>query len=78
MVTQTRAKQGYNTPISSWLYGSLGDFILQSIFASSLCEVLRPEIVTQLLEEHRAFRRDNSFKLFGLFVLSQNDLSDWN
>lgn len=72
-----RKKEGYSSPIALWLHGRLGDSVVSSICESTLSEVLNPESVQQLLTQHRRFHADNSYRIFGLFVLSQTKIKKW-
>jgi asparagine synthase (glutamine-hydrolysing) len=66
----TRRKQGFSTPVSSWLRSSFG-VLLESRLRSDLfrSDVLHREAVEALLAEHRDHRASNHTKLWNLLCL---------
>ncbi len=68
-----RRKRGLSVPVSGWINGQLRDevddlFDPQRLRTQGL---LQPELLTQLLKEHRAGRADHGRKLWPLFMLQR-------
>jgi len=67
--TLDRRKQGFVSPVSHWLAGSLQE-LARDVFASqTFTELFRPETVEQLYADHLARRADHGQRLFNLLML---------
>ena len=69
----TRAKRGFEVPISAWLRGPLKPLLLDWLAPETIRSqgFLQPQAVTRLVETHLAEVRDNGRKLWTLMVLSR-------
>lgn len=66
-----RRKQGLTVPLAAWLRGPLRDWAVERLDPSRLQRLgLRPEVPTQLLEEHGRREADHTRALWALIVLS--------
>ena len=67
----TRPKMGFGVPLDRWFRGPLKDE-LRSVLLDPVAlnrGLFRPEVVTQMIDEHAGHRRDHAYKLWGLLVL---------
>lgn len=65
----TRPKRGFNAPVAHWLDPAGG--LLDAVGVVNLAGPwFRPEMVAALVDDHRARRADNSFKLLTLVSLA--------
>jgi asparagine synthase (glutamine-hydrolysing) len=64
-----RRKRGFNAPVSHWLNGAGEDAARAWTASAALLEWVDRPAVDRLWAEHRARRRDNGFRLFGLACL---------
>ncbi len=64
-------KQGFVPPMGTWLNGSLRELLLEATEPGRLRQrgIVRPEVVQEMISEHRAGRRDRTWHLWGLVVL---------
>lgn len=67
-----RPKQGFGTPLSSWLRGPLGSELETRLARSRINELgaLRPSGVSKLLALHRSGRAERSFQLWNILNLA--------
>jgi asparagine synthase (glutamine-hydrolysing) len=67
-----RPKWGFGVPLADWFRGSLREFLWDHVTAAPFLErdLVSPEFLRVLLEEHDSGRRDNSHWLWSLLVLS--------
>jgi len=65
-----RPKKGFGVPLGFWIRGELRDLFQTTLAPSRLNAqgILRPSLVTRLLEEHLSGQRDHRKKLWNLFV----------
>jgi len=67
----SRKKQGFRTPASKWLRGSLGDHVYDTI---SSCENISifvdKNVITRLFDEHKSDVKDHSSRILTLYTLS--------
>lgn len=63
-----REKLGFPTPIRVWLKGKLGEVVRQTIQESKVSEYINKEYVLKLLQDHQNNRRDNSRKIWTIFI----------
>src|SRR2546426_673411 len=63
-----RVKRGLTVPLAAWLAGPLLPFV-RATLARLDAQVIRPEAVRALLDEHVERRRDNRRELWALIVL---------
>jgi len=65
-------KRGFSIPAAAWLRGELEPFARETLSAQTLRRqgYFRPEVVTQLLEDHLARRADLSRQLWGLLAFT--------
>lgn len=61
-----RRKQGFGVPLHNWFRGGLGDE-LQAMLELDTGPVV-PGQVRNMLEQHRAMTRDNSYRLWSIYV----------
>ncbi len=61
-------KRGFSIPAAAWLRGELEPFARETLAPATLRRqgFLDPDVVTRVLDEHVAGRRDNSRQLWGL------------
>lgn len=64
-----RRKEGFNAPVSAWLAGPLRDLAKEATSVRVLGDLLRPEPIARLWDEHLARHADHGLKLFGLTCL---------
>jgi asparagine synthase (glutamine-hydrolysing) len=64
--TLSRAKRGFNAPVSHWLFSSLRPVCEAMLRESWLFDYVEPAYVRRLIDDHTGRRADNSFKLFAL------------
>ena len=57
--------------MGTWLNGSLRELLLEATEPGRLRQrgIVRPEVVQEMISEHRAGRRDRTWHLWGLVVL---------
>ncbi|MFQ5877539.1 MAG: asparagine synthase (glutamine-hydrolyzing) [Acidobacteriota bacterium] len=69
--TLSRAKRGFNIPIARFMHGSLGPLLRRALDPARVTRagILRPAVVSGLLEEHMGRRRDNGRLLWTLLML---------
>jgi asparagine synthase (glutamine-hydrolysing) len=65
----TRSKRGFNAPVSRWFNGPLEDLAREATSDRVLGQWFDAAAIRRLWDDHRARRRDNGFKLFGLTCL---------
>jgi asparagine synthase (glutamine-hydrolysing) len=67
----TRPKKGFGIPVAEWLKGPLRDMMCDLLAPQRLkaAGLLRPEVVSRLVEEHLRGRRDNRKPLWTLLML---------
>ncbi len=66
-----RKKEGFGSPVGEWLKGSLKDVFLDSITSNSFKELIpNTKIIFKLFEELINSEKDNSYRLWSLFILS--------
>jgi asparagine synthase (glutamine-hydrolysing) len=65
-----RPKEGFSIPIKNWLKHELSDTVMHYLDPARLAAagLVRPEIVTRLLAEHRGNRANHSHVLWSLLV----------
>jgi asparagine synthase (glutamine-hydrolysing) len=61
-----RRKQGFGVPLHNWFRGGLGDE-LQAMLEQDIGPLL-PGQVRNMLAQHRAMTRDNSYRLWSIYV----------
>lgn len=68
-----RPKKGFGVPLAKWLRHELRNLLQDTLTPATLTKVgiVRPDLVSTLLEQHLAGRADHSAKLWALFVLCQ-------
>jgi asparagine synthase (glutamine-hydrolysing) len=66
-----KRKQGFGVPLEYWFRGALSDFARDNLSPAELqhLDVIQTASVSQLLEEHRCGRRDNSALIWNLLNL---------
>jgi len=64
-------KRGFGVPLASWLRGSLRNFVWDHLTSRTFLDrqMVSPEFVMHLLEEHDRGRRDNHHHLWKLLML---------
>jgi len=67
-----RRKMGFSAPMAKWMRGSFGESARGRMLRSGLMkrEWLDTGFISELWEEHRSGRRDNSIFLWALFNLT--------
>jgi len=65
----TQPKRGFNAPISHWLFGELKPLCEEMATNGPLLQYLDRKAIAKTLDDHLAYRSDNSFKLFALIQL---------
>jgi asparagine synthase (glutamine-hydrolysing) len=67
-----RKKQGFNMPKSRWIRDELRPFVTDLLAAPRLRRqgLLDPAVVSSIVDDHLAQRRDNSHQIWSLLVLS--------
>lgn len=63
-----RNKQGFAVPLHSWFKGTLGNELV-SLLKENKNTVINTNLVNQWLNEHVSGIRDNSFKLWSVYVM---------
>lgn len=68
-----RKKEGFNSPVGYWMaenkrFRSLTQDLL---FSKNITEVFETKYIENLLIDHINFRKDNTYKIYNLLVLSQ-------
>ena len=65
-------KRGFGVPVASWLRGSWKEQAYNALFSSPLCsdDLLDPVCLKKLWSEHQSGKKDNSYLLWNLLVLS--------
>ncbi|MEW6200840.1 MAG: asparagine synthase C-terminal domain-containing protein, partial [bacterium] len=68
-----RKKAGWHIPIAEWFRGELKDYVREVLMDTRLYETgyFRRNEILRLADEHIEGKRNNSFKLWGLMILSQ-------
>ena len=67
-----RRKQGFLVPLSIWLKGALGDWVLGRLRENPrLGETVRMNVVEALFEDHRRGRDDHSYRIWALLMLGE-------
>lgn len=68
-----RPKKGFGVPLAKWLRHELRDLLRDTLTPATLARVgiMRPDLVSALLNQHQSGRSDHSAKLWALFVLCQ-------
>ena len=66
-----RPKLGFPVPLRDWLRGKRGDICLGEIRHSGICQYIVENYATQLVRHHQAGKRDNSRKIWTIYVLAQ-------
>jgi asparagine synthase (glutamine-hydrolysing) len=73
VVNARKDKLGHSVPLKNWLRmdGALGSRVCEALRASDapIAQILRPERLARLVEEHRARRHNHSHRLWAAFVL---------
>lgn len=66
-----RKKEGFGSPVGEWLKGSLKEDFLDSISSEKFKKII-PDTkkVLDLLNEHKQNKRDNSYRLWAIFMLA--------
>jgi asparagine synthase (glutamine-hydrolysing) len=83
-VVLDRRKVGFNPPAPQWLNGELKPIVGQLLAPERVKArgLFQPTVVSELIEDHRAGARDNTFKIWALMVLElwysmyQDNLAD--
>ncbi|MDT8388783.1 MAG: asparagine synthase (glutamine-hydrolyzing) [Thiogranum sp.] len=60
-----RRKQGFSVPIHDWFRGAMGEDLEQLL--ATLVLPFNVRVVSDLLKEHRAYRRDHGHRLWNLY-----------
>ena len=65
-------KQGFGIPLSAWFRGPLNDWSKELLASngSSVDQWFDREMITSLLEEHRAGRADHGKRIYALAMLA--------
>ena len=65
-------KTGFDIPLAEWFRGSLRDFLWDHVTDPRFLgrDMVAPEFLRALLEEHESGRRDNSHWLWSILVLA--------
>ena len=61
-----RRKQGFSVPLHSWFRERLGDELTELLRQNT--GPVEPGHIRQLLDEHRRMIRDNSYRLWSIYV----------
>ncbi|MEJ1960422.1 MAG: asparagine synthase-related protein [Gammaproteobacteria bacterium] len=73
VVNGRKDKLGHSVPLKNWLRmdGALGTRVTEALRASDapIAQILRPDRLERLIEEHRARRHNHSHRLWAAFVL---------
>jgi asparagine synthase (glutamine-hydrolysing) len=66
-----RPKKGFDVPLSVWFRGALREFLADHLLGSRFLnrDIVSPEFVRYLVQEHHSGRRDNSWWLWRLLSL---------
>jgi asparagine synthase (glutamine-hydrolysing) len=64
-------KRGFEVPMASWLRHELRGLLQEAVLASDarIQRIVRPEVVSRLVEEHLSERRDHAMRLWALLNL---------
>ena len=66
-----RKKEGFGSPISSWLKGPLKESFFDSVFSDGFSSLISAKgAIEELYKDHITDKRDNSYRLWALFMLS--------
>jgi asparagine synthase (glutamine-hydrolysing) len=67
----SRQKQGFGSPVNSWLKNELKDYVKEIIFSSSAMkrQYFDMSKVKILTEEHFSGKNDHGYKIFALLIL---------
>ena len=65
-----RKKRGFNSPINHWLNSTLKEFAGDILFSKKLNNFLNIDFINKLWNDHQQKKRDNSFKIYNLLILS--------
>lgn len=67
----TRAKMGFGVPIAIWFRGPLRDFLRDHLLSRQFLDrdIVNPDFLRHLLDEHDSGRRNNDIRLWGLLML---------
>ena len=70
-VTLDRRKRGFGPPMGGWLKRELGPVLGRLLSPAAVARrgLLRPNVVTQLIDDHRSNRADHTDQLFALITL---------
>lgn len=63
-----RKKLGFPTPIRVWLKDDLGKIVKDTIINAQVCNYINKEYALNLLEDHIKNKRDNSRKIWTIFI----------
>ncbi|MGL5311878.1 MAG: asparagine synthase (glutamine-hydrolyzing) [Peptostreptococcaceae bacterium] len=63
-----KKKLGFPTPIRVWLKEDLGDYVRKTIVDASVDSLINKEYAINLLDEHIKGKKDNSRKIWTIFV----------
>jgi asparagine synthase (glutamine-hydrolysing) len=66
-----RKKMGFGAPLGKWFRGELKGMLEETLLSTSALsrEILRPEAVRSLIDEHQSGRADHSARLYALLFL---------
>jgi asparagine synthase (glutamine-hydrolysing) len=67
----TRSKMGFGVPIAAWFRGPLRDFLRDHLTGKQFLDrnIVNPDFLRQLLDEHDSGRRNNDIRLWTLLML---------
>lgn len=65
----TRPKAGFNAPVSHWLAGDIHDLARAATTSPAMHDMLVPDEIERLWQEHMTKRQDHGFRLFALTCL---------
>jgi asparagine synthase (glutamine-hydrolysing) len=69
--TLTRAKRGFNAPISAWFNGPLREVLMDTLSHPCLDGIINRTVLDQLIDEHAHKSRDHGLRLLSLYSLSR-------